>query len=70
MPITLYPIQKHSDLEWKVRIDGACDIYQEHYHTGWAYMARYAQQQETQCTIVAQHNHLDMYAREVKALKL
>jgi hypothetical protein len=75
MPIMLYPIQDHSNLEWKVCIDGACDIYQEHYHTGWAYMARYAQHmfklpQDTHHTIVAQCIRLSAYAREVKALKL
>jgi hypothetical protein len=39
-------------------MDGACDIYQEHYHVGWAYIAKYAQhmfklQQDTQHTIAA-----------------
>jgi hypothetical protein len=41
MPIVAFPIQGHSDLEWKARIEGACDIYLEHYHAGWAYMTRF-----------------------------
>jgi hypothetical protein len=27
MPISLYPIQDHSNLEWKTRIDEACNIF-------------------------------------------
>jgi hypothetical protein len=74
-PIALYPIQDHSDPEWKAHIDEACDIYQECYHVGWAYMARYAQhmfklQHDTQRIVAARRNRLDAYAREVKSLKL
>jgi hypothetical protein len=73
--IALYPIQDHSNPEWKSRIDGACDIFQDHYHGGWVYMARYTQhmfklQQGTQYTVVGQRCHLDAYAREVKSLKM
>jgi hypothetical protein len=24
-------------------MDKACNVFQDHYHAGWAYMARYAQ---------------------------
>jgi hypothetical protein len=41
-PISLYPIQDHSNPEWKTCIDEACNIFQHHYHGGWAYMVRYA----------------------------
>jgi hypothetical protein len=41
MPISLYPIQDHSYLEWMTHIDEACNIFQDHYHGGWAYMVRY-----------------------------
>jgi hypothetical protein len=30
--IMFYPIQDHSDHEWKARIDGVCDVFQDHYH--------------------------------------
>jgi hypothetical protein len=42
-PISLYPIQDNSDPEWKTCIDQACNVFQDHYHDGWAYMVRYAQ---------------------------
>jgi hypothetical protein len=42
-PISLYPIQDHSDPEWKACMDEACNAFQDHYHGGWAYMVRYAQ---------------------------
>jgi hypothetical protein len=41
-PISLYPIQDHSDLEWKSSMDEACNVFQDHYHGGWVYMVRYA----------------------------
>jgi hypothetical protein len=41
-PISLYLIQDLSDLEWTTCIEEACTIFQDHYHAGWAYMARYA----------------------------
>jgi DUF1365 family protein len=41
-PISLYPIQDRSDPEWTTHIDEACNIFQDHYHAGWAYMMRYA----------------------------
>jgi hypothetical protein len=42
-PISLYPIQDRSDLEWKAHMDKASNIYQVHHHSGWTYMVRYAQ---------------------------
>ena len=39
IPISLYPIQDRSDLEWKVRMDEVGNVFQVHYHSGWAYMA-------------------------------
>jgi hypothetical protein len=42
-PIPLYPIQDRSDPEWKARMDEVGIVFQVHYHSGWAYMARYAQ---------------------------
>jgi hypothetical protein len=55
-PISLYSIQDRSDPEWKARMDEASNIFQDHYHSGWAYMASYAQhlfqlQHNTQCII-------------------
>jgi hypothetical protein len=41
--ISLYPIQDRFDLEWTTCMDEACNIFQDHYHAGWAYMVRYAQ---------------------------
>jgi hypothetical protein len=43
IPILLYPVEDHSDPEWKARIDEACNIFQDHYHGCCVYMARYAQ---------------------------
>jgi hypothetical protein len=43
MPISLYPIQDRSDPEWKTRMDEASNIFQDHHHSGWVYMASYAQ---------------------------
>jgi hypothetical protein len=42
-PISLCPIQDFSDPEWKARMDDVGNIFQVHYHSGWAYMAVYAQ---------------------------
>jgi hypothetical protein len=42
-PISLYPIQDRSDLEWKARMDEVDNVFLVHYHGGWAYMAGYAQ---------------------------
>jgi hypothetical protein len=57
-PISLYPIQGHSDPEWKARKDEVGNIFQVHYHSGWAYMAGYAQhlfqlQHNTQCIVAS-----------------
>jgi hypothetical protein len=41
--ISLYPIQDRSDPEWKARMDEVGNVFQVHYHSGWAYMAGYAQ---------------------------
>jgi hypothetical protein len=41
-PISLYPIQDRSDPEWKARMDEVGNVFQVHYHSGWAYMAGYA----------------------------
>jgi hypothetical protein len=43
MPISLYPIQDRSNLEWKARLDEVGNVFQVHYHSGWVYMAGYAQ---------------------------
>jgi hypothetical protein len=32
-----------SDPEWKARMDEVGNAFQVHYHSGWAYMAGYAQ---------------------------
>jgi hypothetical protein len=41
--ISLYLIQGRSNLEWMTCIYEACNVFQDHYHAGWAYMVRYAQ---------------------------
>jgi hypothetical protein len=60
-PISLY-------LEWMAGMDEACNVFQDHYHAGWAYMARYAQH-DTQHIIARHHRHLGTYASEVKSLE-
>jgi hypothetical protein len=42
-PISLYPIQDRSNPEWKAHMDEVGNVFQVHYHSGWAYMAGYAQ---------------------------
>jgi hypothetical protein len=42
-PIVLFLVHNQSNLEWKAQIEQVLDIHQEHYHTRWPYMARYAQ---------------------------
>jgi hypothetical protein len=42
-PISLYPIQDRSDPEWKTHTDEASNVFQDHQHSGWAYMVSYAQ---------------------------
>jgi hypothetical protein len=42
-PISLYHIQDRSDPEWKAHMDELGNVFQLHYHSGWAYMAGYAQ---------------------------
>jgi hypothetical protein len=42
-PISLYLIQDCSDPEWMSCMDKECNVFQDHYHAGWAYMARHAQ---------------------------
>jgi hypothetical protein len=59
MPISLYPIQDRSDLDWKARMDEVDNVFQDHYHSGWKYMAGYAQhlfqlQHDTQRIIAEQ----------------
>jgi hypothetical protein len=73
MPISLYPIQDRSDPEWKARMDEVGNVFKVHYHSGWVYMARYAQhlfqlQDDTQCIIAEQRCRLVGYAKEVKDL--
>jgi hypothetical protein len=58
-PISLYPIQNRSDPEWKARIDEVGNVFQVHYHSGWAYMSGYVQhifqlQHDTQHIVVEQ----------------
>jgi hypothetical protein len=72
-PISLYPIQDHSNPEWKARMDEVGNVFQVHYHSGWVYMAGYAQhlfymQHDTQCIIAEQRCRLVGYAKEVKDL--
>jgi hypothetical protein len=72
-PISLYPIQDRSDPEWKAGMDEVGNVFPVHYHSGWAYMARYAHhlfqlQHDTQCIITEQRCHLVGYAKEVKGL--
>jgi hypothetical protein len=72
-PISLYPVQDRSDLEWKARMDEASNVFQVHYHGGWMYMARYAQHlfqlhHDTQHIVVEQRCHLVSYAIEVMTL--
>jgi hypothetical protein len=73
-PISLYPIQDRSDPEWTTHMDEACNVFQDHYHAGWASMVRYAQhmfqlQHDTQLIIAGQRRRLGTYAREVKSLE-
>jgi hypothetical protein len=72
-PISLYPIHDRSDPEWKARMDEASNVFQDHHHSGWSYMASYAQhllqlQHNTQCIIAGQQYHLGSYAKDVKSL--
>jgi hypothetical protein len=72
-PISLYPIQDRSNPEWKVRMDEVDNVFQVHYHSGWAYMAGYAQhlfqlQHDTQRIIAELRCRLIGYAKEVKSL--
>jgi hypothetical protein len=55
-PISLYPIQDRSNPDWKAHMDKVCNVFQVHCHSGWAYMAGYAQhlfqlQHDTQCIV-------------------
>jgi hypothetical protein len=73
MPISLYTIQDHSDPEWKARMDEVGNVFQVHYHSGWACMATYAHhmfqmQHDMQHIIAEQWCHLIGYAKEVKNL--
>jgi hypothetical protein len=36
MPISLYSIQDRSDPKWTACIDEVCNVFQDHYHAGWA----------------------------------
>jgi hypothetical protein len=72
-PISLYPIQDRSELVWKAHMDEVGNIFQVNYHSGWAYMTRYAQhlfqlQHDTQRIITEQRCCLVGYAKEVKGL--
>jgi chromosome segregation ATPase len=56
-------------------MDEVGNVFQVHYHSGWAYMAGYAQhlfqlQHDTQCIVAEQRCHLVSYAKEVKDLTL
>jgi hypothetical protein len=73
MPISLYSIQDRSDPEWKVRIDEVGNVFQVHYHCGWAYMAEYAQHlfqlhYDTQHIVAEQQCQLVGYDKEVRGL--
>jgi hypothetical protein len=72
-PISLYPIPDRSDPEWKSRMNEVRNVFQVHYHSGWVYMAGYAQymfqlQHDTQCIIVEWRCRLVGYAKEIKVL--
>jgi hypothetical protein len=72
-PISLYPIQDWSDPEWKAPMDEVGNVFQVHYHSGWVYMARYAQhlfqlQHDTQHIIAKKRCRPVGYAKEVKGL--
>jgi hypothetical protein len=74
MPILLYLIQDRSNPEWMTHMAMACNVFQDHYHAGWAYMVRYAQHMfqllhDTQRIIVEQCCRLSSYASEVKSLE-
>jgi hypothetical protein len=43
MPISLYLIQDCSDPEWKSCMDEVSNVFQDHNHSGWAYMVSNAQ---------------------------
>ncbi len=54
-------------------MDEVGNVFQVHYHSGWAYMAGYAQhlfqlQHDTQRIIIEQRCRLVGYAKEVKGL--
>jgi hypothetical protein len=54
-------------------MDEVGNVFQVHYHSGWAYMAEYAQhlfqlQHDTQRIVTKQRCHLFGYAKEVKGL--
>jgi hypothetical protein len=72
-PISLYPIQDRSDPEWKTRMDEVGNVFHIHYHSGWAYMAGYAQhlfqlQHDTRRIAAEQRCRLVGYAKKVKNL--
>jgi hypothetical protein len=72
-PILLYPIQDRSDPELKAHMDEASNVFQDHHHSGWAYMVSYAQhlfqqQHDTQRIVAGQQCCLGCYAKEDKSL--
>jgi hypothetical protein len=72
-PISLYPIQDRFDPEWKAPTDVVGYAFQVHYHSGWTYMAGYAQhlfqlQHDTQRIVAEQRCRLVGYAKEFKDL--
>jgi hypothetical protein len=72
-PISLYPIQDRSDPEWKACMDEVGNVFQVHYHSGWAYMPRYAHHlfqlhHVTQRIVADQRCHLIGYVKVVKGL--
>jgi hypothetical protein len=56
-----------------VILDKVDNVFQVHYHSGWAYMVRYAQhlfqlQHDTQRIVAEQRCRLVGYAKEFKGL--
>jgi hypothetical protein len=72
-PISLYPIQDRSDPEWKACMDEVGNVFQVHYHSGWAYMPGYAHHlfqlhHVTQRIVADQRCRLIGYVKVVKSL--
>jgi hypothetical protein len=71
-PVTLIPIRDMGNPTWSEHRAAACDTARQTYHTGWAFMARYARHmssllQEVMMVGAYQCMHLEEYDDQVEA---